>query len=87
MEGCDDRPCGRDDHPTFDSRNERGGEGGGGGVMKNKKNAGWMKRGEMEEAGGGGGTKEGKGKKYGGRAIVIAAESFCRGIFQNDWAP
>lgn len=21
-----------------------------------------------------------------GRAIVIAAESFCRGIFQNDWA-
>lgn len=64
-----------------------GGRGEGGGVMKNKKNAGWMKRGEMEEAGGGGGRKEGKGKKYGGRAIVIAAESFCRGIFQNDWAP
>lgn len=64
-----------------------GGRGEAGGVMKNKKNAGWMKRGEMEEAGGGGGRKEGKGKKYGGRAIVIAAESFCRGIFQNDWAP
>lgn len=54
--------------------------------MKNKKNAGWMKRGEMEAEGGEAG-REGKGKKYGGRAIVIAAESFCRGIFQNDWAP
>lgn len=66
MEGCDDRPCGRDDHPTFDSRNERGGGGGrreAGGVMKNKKNAGWMKRGEMEEVGGGGGEKGGKGKE------------------------
>lgn len=54
--------------------------------MKNKKNARWMKRREMELEGGGT-KKEGKGKKYGGRAIVIAAESFCRGIFQNDWAP
>lgn len=54
--------------------------------MKNKKNARWMKRREMKRSGGRGNEKEGEGK-YGGRAIVIAAESFCRGIFQNDWAP